>query len=670
MRRTIQLAVVAVTFVWPSSVLVAGTWGKLANPGFEEQPVKSVFFFAGSARDGTQAYEFKPSSNMGLYTIHPSDTRHLKWSQSTANRTFAIDTMVDAGVNVINMSYWGPPGTDNWAFWAPMQTSTFSHDELFLATVDRDILIASYIEVCDPTKNSPGYSFKECFPGDPGNPAPELVTRIEDLVNRYILHPADDRWPGKWTQLYDRSGLKRYLVCLIGVASNQEGMTDERFARGFDEVADRVFQDTGVRVGFAIDAMPPDTYVWASFLPSAETTGPWLAQQSSILAIQCYFSGHSIGVTDEQTIMEWKQRFSSKWINTGIPFIQDVSPGYDAHIVFPGPHIFGNTDTWREAQTRLVRKLKCQGVTFTAWNGYTEGYAGVPTVEYGDAAYLWARDVFTGFLVGGRHPLPGRIEAEDYDAMSGVQREVCGDDGGGFNIGWLDAGDWLDYKVSVPTDGQYMVRLRVAKAAGGLAGQAQVRAGNVTLASFDIAETGGWQSWRTIETAVTLSAGEQTLRLYVVRGQWNVNWIDLWRETDVEYHELPCRIEAEDYEDMFGAETGIVLDEDPGFNVGWLDAGDWLDYLIDVKAARRYTVAVRVALADGYPGSRGRLCIGDSVLWTFAIPGTGGWQTWKTIEGQVNLPAGKQRLRVYVEKGPWNLNWIEFPKEPGRPSNR
>ena len=56
-----------------------------------------------------------------------------------------------------------------------------------------------------------------------------------------------------------------------------------------------------------------------------------------------------IGVNDEDTIIRWKQQFASKWISTGIPFVQDISPGYDARIVFPGPHIFGNTATWRDA---------------------------------------------------------------------------------------------------------------------------------------------------------------------------------------------------------------------------------------------------------------------------------------------------------------------------------
>ena len=661
MNKTVLFTIVLTILVSPLAARGAGTWGRLANPGFEDQPIKSVFFFAGSARDGTQSYECRPSSNMGLYTIHPSDARHLGWSQSAANRTFAIDTMIEAGVNVVYMSYWGPRGTDNWASWAPMQTSTFSHDELFQAAGGKNILIAPYIEACAATKSSPGYSFTECFPGPAGNPAPELVARLKDLIDRYLLHPPDSRSPGRWAQVYDRSGQKRYLVCLIGVASNQDGMTDERFANGFDQVADRVFRDTGVRIGFAIDVMPPDTYLYAKFLPSAEKTGPWLFQQSSILAIQSYFSGHSIGVNDEDTIIAWKQRFSSQWINTGIPFLQDISPGYDAHLVFPGPHIFGNTSSWREAQTQLVRKLACQGVTFSAWNGYTEGYAGVPTVEYGDAAYRWAREVFTSFTVGGCHPLPGRIEAEDYATMSGVEKEVCEDDGGGFDVGWLDNEDWLDYKVAAATGGEYQLRLRVARPAGGLQGQAQVRAGNTILTSFAIPETGGWQNWRTVEVPIVLPSGAQTLRLHVTVGQWNVNWIEFRRDADVQYHELPCRIEAEDYEDMYGIKTQIVLDEDPGFNAGWLDAGDWLDYLIDVKTAGSYTVGLRVALAEGFPSSQGQLRSGSNVLWTFSIPSTGGWQTWRTLYGQVNLAAGRQKLQVYVGQGPWNLNWIEFP---------
>ncbi|NLZ07112.1 MAG: carbohydrate-binding protein [Phycisphaerae bacterium] len=656
---------VAVLAILVASVIARGDppiWGRLANPGFENEPIRSAFFFTGSCRDGVPFYEHNPSPNTGLYTIHPSDARHLRWSQSDANRTFAVDAMVEAGVNVIHMSYWGPRGTDNWAHWAPMQTSTYSHDELFQAVLDKDILIAPYVEACAATANAPGFSFQECFPGREGDPAPAFIARVEDLIHRYIAHPEDPRWTDKWAQVYDRSAGRRYLVCVIGVASDQDGMTDQRFAEGFDLVADRIHHDMGVRVGFAIDVMPPDTYLWASFLPSAETTGPWLARQASILAIQPYFSGHSIGVNDEGAIMKWKQSFASKWINTGIPFIQDISPGYDAHLVFPGPHIFGNTDSFRHAQSELVVKLACQGVTFSAWNGYTEGYAAVPTMEYADANYRWAADVFQSFVVDSVHPIPGRIEAEDYERMSGVDKEIADDDGGGFNVGWLDRGDWLDYKVAVPADDEYAVRLRIARLTDGPSGQGRIQADGAVAGSFSVPGTGGWQNWQTIEATLPLQAGEQRLRLYIDVGQWNLNWLEFRRQADLEFGAVPGRIEAEDYDDMRGIKTQIVLDEEPGFNAGWFDAGDWLDYLVDVEKAGDYDVALRVALADGFSSGLGRLCLDGQPLWAFAVPSTGGWQNWKTIAGDVRLAQGRHRLRVEVTQGPWNLNWLELTR--------
>ena len=117
------------------------------------------FFFSGNWRNGTQFYEFNPSNNTGLYTLHPSDARHLGWSENKANRKYALQTMIDAGVNVINMSYWGPPETDNWAYWAPMQTSTASHDELFDVARGTNLLICPYIESFAQTDNDPGFSF-------------------------------------------------------------------------------------------------------------------------------------------------------------------------------------------------------------------------------------------------------------------------------------------------------------------------------------------------------------------------------------------------------------------------------------------------------------------------------------------------------------------------------
>ena len=371
-------------------------WGRLANPGFENEPVKSTVFFSGNWRNGIQFYDYNPSNNTGLYTIHPFDSRHLGWSENVSYREFAVNTLIDAGVNVINMSYWGLPGTDNWAYWAPMQTSTASHDELFDVVLGKDILIAPFIESFAETENYEGFSFYTDFPGTDINPSPVLITLIEDLIDRYLVNPDNTQWPSKWARVYDQDGQERYLVSIIHVASNQGSVTNQSFAEGFDRVADKIFTNTGIHIGFALDILPSDSYAPGSFKATAAGTGPYLAQQSSILAIQCFIPEIWTGMSNENDLIAWKNTFHNGWINTGIPFIHDISPGYDAHIVFPSSPLYGNNQLWRDLQTQAIINFESNSFAFNVWNGYTEGFAGVPTLQYGDTTYNWVCSLFGG----------------------------------------------------------------------------------------------------------------------------------------------------------------------------------------------------------------------------------------------------------------------------------
>jgi hypothetical protein len=151
------------TFMSPQNTQ-SPDWGLLANPGFERQKLKAVYFFAGNWRyhgqksddDPIQWYEFPVDPNYKKYTIYPLNRQHLGWSESQANRDFAICQMLDVGANVVVMSYWGERGNgpwtdpldwnDRWVGYAPMHTSTMAHDQLFDAAVGKDLLIMPAIE--------------------------------------------------------------------------------------------------------------------------------------------------------------------------------------------------------------------------------------------------------------------------------------------------------------------------------------------------------------------------------------------------------------------------------------------------------------------------------------------------------------------------------------------
>ena len=444
-RRSILISLVACAL---SNALVPQAvgeqrhpWGSLANPGREGERLKTTYFFAGDWRfpDLAQFYEYRPASNHCLYTVSPVDPRHLGWSESAKNRSFALAQMRSSGVNVVTMSYWGQPGTDRWAFWAPMQTSTTAHDELFDAAAADDLFITPAIESgaatrgmqqtgcagdLGPVGTSDAYVFADDFPGTSQDPAPRLVAQIEDLVDRYLLHPQKKKWKSRWTQLHDRNGDPRYAVHIIHAASNQlcparvacAPVDDEMFAAGFRRVADKVQANTGVRIGFLIDALPEETRFAFNYTPSAPSAGVFLAREPAILGIQAFIPevffpvcGPDAACDDPEgspeltLLIERKRAFIAAWVATGIPTVLDVSSGYDAHRVFPSSPRYGNNQPWRDAQQEMI-DLGVIGLAFNAWNGYTEGLAAVPvcalasgppalppcpTADGADAAYRW-----------------------------------------------------------------------------------------------------------------------------------------------------------------------------------------------------------------------------------------------------------------------------------------
>jgi len=120
--------------------------------------------------------------------------------------------------------------------------------------------------------------------------------------------------------------------------------------------------------------------------------------------------------------------------------------------------------------------------------------------------------------------IPGTVQSEDYDEMKGVQSEDTRDTGGGENVGYIDSGDFMDYKVNVGKGGNYIVSFRVAS--GTNSGRLQLLSGTQILATANIPASGGGQSWTTVSAEVRLEAGDQTIRLAAVSGNWNINWME------------------------------------------------------------------------------------------------------------------------------------------------
>ena len=125
---------------------------------------------------------------------------------------------------------------------------------------------------------------------------------------------------------------------------------------------------------------------------------------------------------------------------------------------------------------------------------------------------------------GSGKELPGTIQAEDYDAMSGIQTENTSDTGGGKNVGYIDAGDYMDYNVTVDQAGTYEFSYRIASKYS--TGEITLKAGSSNLHVIAIPNTGDWQNWQTITATAELTAGTQTIRIYASGSSWNINWFE------------------------------------------------------------------------------------------------------------------------------------------------
>jgi regulation of enolase protein 1 (concanavalin A-like superfamily) len=393
--------------------------------------------------------------------------------------------------------------------------------------------------------------------------------------------------------------------------------------------------------------------------------------------------------------------------------------------------------------------------------------------------------------------LPGTIQAENYDLggsgvafsdnTSGntggqyrndnVDIEACTE--GGYNVGWIENGEWLEYTVS-PTSGSYNISLRYASIQ--TPGTVKMLLDGITLGTFSLSSTGGWQNWQNATlTNVNINGGTNKILRLELGGGLNLNsvqftqvvvdnttpsapanlsasaagttsitlsWTASTDNVGVTGYDiynganlvgstaansfrvnnlmantaysftvkakdaagnisaasntatattlntppsgqspylgapvaLPGKVEAENYDlggsgiafnDFNTGNTGGAYRNDNvdieacaegGYNVGWTEANEWLEYTI-APTAGTYTINFRYASGMDNTATV-KLSLDGVTLGTASVPNTGGWQTYKTISfANVQLTdAASAVLRLEFSSWGSNINFIEFVK--------
>ncbi|HEX8523800.1 MAG TPA: carbohydrate-binding protein, partial [Tepidisphaeraceae bacterium] len=263
-------------------------------------------------------------------------------------------------------------------------------------------------------------------------------------------------------------------------------------------------------------------------------------------------------------------------------------------------------------------------------------YKGTPfVISASAAATIEAEDFDAGGEGVAYHDTAAFNQGGQYRTGEGIDIETVGGDSGAYNVGYVAAGEWLEYSVDVTDSGTYNFDFRVASNGNGGAFHVEVDGADVTGA-MTVPNTSGWQSWTTVtKSGVALAKGQHIVRLAMdtvgaTGAVGNFNYMKVYSgnvppppsgqtpfkgtpfavgsgTTTIQVEDFDHGGEGVAYHDVDnvnqpgnvyrsgGVDIENTGDSGGGFDVGYVKAGEWLEYTIDVATAKAYTLDFRVA---------------------------------------------------------------------------
>jgi hypothetical protein len=274
--------------------------------------------------------------------------------------------------------------------------------------------------------------------------------------------------------------------------------------------------------------------------------------------------------------------------------------------------------------------------------------------------------------------LPGTIQAENFDnggqnvawwdstggnqggkfRSTDVDIESCTE--GGYSIGLVKAGEWLEYTVDVKTSGTYTLEARVASQFSGGAFHVEVNGADKT-GRMSVPNTGGWQRWTTVSKGgISLSAGRYVLRLKFDANSsagyvGNFNWLKLSTGTTTSTTTLPAGTRSAFSNiaaSSFNASKGVTKS---GSAITQVDGGDYVGYNnINFGSAGATKFSLNIAVPSTHAGKKVLVRIGGptgTVVGTLVTRATGGWGVYQTQTISIARVTGLKTVYLTFEGG-------------------
>jgi len=173
--------------------------------------------------------------------------------------------------------------------------------------------------------------------------------------------------------------------------------------------------------------------------------------------------------------------------------------------------------------------VKSTGQANVSQNGATVELTNMTQGVYHLRLYAWDNEgnyMYDGLqvVVGKLQTIPGTVQAEDYSGSFGI-------DGSNF-VGWIDVGDWTEYKVNIAEEGLYSIEVSSAADIGYGGTGYFLLDGTKVSSVFVAAPTGGWGTYKGAFCTAYLPAGLHTLRFEPIKaGGYNLDWYSITKTT-------------------------------------------------------------------------------------------------------------------------------------------
>lgn len=278
--------------------------------------------------------------------------------------------------------------------------------------------------------------------------------------------------------------------------------------------------------------------------------------------------------------------------------------------------------------------------------------------------------------------LPAHIEAEAYTVASGVS---IGSSANASTsryqyIGWIDQGDWIDYDIFVPADGEYSFEFRLA--ANSDFGQFDVQINNATIrrndstkywgiARIDVKNTYGWENWYTETMKANLTKGTQRLRIWAGGKLFNIDYIKITGQKAItSVFTLPAQVEPELFVTNSGMgyalQSYVAADGTAYVSMNFYSkfGTSNLEFTVISPTDRTYTFEYRIA---SFYTPQLKLSIDDVQYSITDLKSTGAYDAnWVVIPSTVTLSAGTHKVNIQaygtspISGAPFSLDYIKI----------